>query len=248
MKSLRLGVIFLPLIIFACSSSTLLEKSDVTNVAIDANPSEWKGNFFNFDDKNIGVAYTNDNENLFICFTFNDFRSFMPVLRGGLTLWVESDNNKIGLKFPMVYREGIRENFNREMLVNRDEMRKFFEERLHKFLENQKEIEIVNEENYPLALINKFDNKYGIKAEINQFNSEIVYELKLPIETGLIKPGNDKIITMKLETEKPETESMPQMPGGFVGGMRGNRTGSRLQRFANMFEPLELEFSLKLIQ
>ncbi|MGK9475574.1 hypothetical protein [Melioribacter sp. OK-6-Me] len=243
MKNIRWCVIFLPLIIFACSSATLLEKSEVTNVVIDANPSEWNGKFFNFDEKNIGVAYTNDKDNLYLCFIFKEFRSFLPVLRGGLTLWIESDNHKIGLKFPMVYRERIREDFNREMLMDRDEMRKMFEERLHKFLENQKEIEIVNEENYPLTLINKSENKYGIKAEINQLKSEFVYELKLPVDTGLIKTDKDKVILMKLETEEPT-----KMPADFEGGMRGNRIGSRLPRFASMIEPIELEFSLKLIQ
>jgi hypothetical protein len=163
------------------------------------------------------------------------------VLRGGLTLWIESDNRKIGLKFPLVYRERRREDFNRDILRNRNEMRKLFEERIQKFLENQKEVQIINEENYPLALINKSDNTYGIKAEINKYDPEIIYELRIPIGTGLINPGKDKIVSMKLETEE-----QTQMPARIDSGMRGNRDGSRIQRFSNIIEPIELEFSLKL--
>lgn len=241
MKSIRRGIIFLTLLLSACSSAILLEKSDIKNVIVDANPSEWNGRFFNFDDKNIGVAYTNDNQNLYLCFTFRDFRSFFPVLRGGLTLWIESDNRKIGLKFPLVYRERRREDFNRDILRNRNEVRKLFEERIQKFLENQKEVQIIDEENFPLALLNKSDNTYGIKAEINKYDSEIIYELRIPIGTGLINPGKDKIVSMKLETEE-----QTQMPARIDSGMRGNREGSRIQRFSNMIEPIELEFSLKL--
>jgi hypothetical protein len=241
MKCKRRGIILLTLLLSACSSAILLEKSDIKNVIVDANPSEWKGKFYNFEDKKIGVAYTNDNQNLYLCITFRDFRSFAPVLRGGLTLWVESDNRKVGLKYPLVYRERRTGDFNRDMPGNREEMRKMFEKRLQEFLGNQNEIEILNEENYPLALINKFDNTYGIIADINRFESEIIYELQMPIGTGLINRGDDNLIKVKIETEEPA-----RMNADFGGGMRGSREGARLQRFANMFEPLELEFSLKL--
>jgi len=179
-----IALTFLLSVLNSCSSVKEVQSYlDNHNVVIDGLKNDWEGKLI-FDSKSkIAVGFQNDPENLYLCITTNDRSNIMKIMRLGLTVWLEPDGKgkKIGVKYPLVDLERMRD------MPFRTETPDFEKEnpddRFKKFISVQNELSIVNEDNYPLYLINNNDEK-NIQAKIEMTGGTFAYELKVPLSTN----------------------------------------------------------------
>lgn len=227
-----LKLALLPIIFFdltGCSSSKEIQSVLNSNgVVVDGLKNEWEGKLV-FDSKaKLAAGFINDGENLYICVTTNDRTNMNKILRLGMTIWLEPENGdkKIGIKYPIVDMERMRDMRFRQEPVNNENPR----ERFSKLIADQKELSIVNEDNYPLYLINS-DDENNFNAKLGLSRESFVYELKVPLLTNkqakyFLEAAPPEIISIGIETNEFKMEA----PGGRSGGGRqsgggGGRSG-----------------------
>ncbi|MDQ7816420.1 MAG: hypothetical protein RDU14_05295 [Melioribacteraceae bacterium] len=256
-----LKLTILPFLLFAfnnCSSVKEVQSLPNNNeVIIDGLKNDWEGKL-SFDSKaKIAVGFKNDGENLYICVTTNDRTNMMKILRLGMTIWLEpeSGNKKIGIKYPIVDMERMRDlPFGQENLSNENP-----EERFSKLIANQKKLSIVNEDDYPLFLLSSNDEN-NFYAKLGLTRESFVYELKVPLSTNsrakyFIEAKPSEKISIGIETNEFKLEApggrsgVGMQPGGgrpSGGGSRSGRMpgGGRNQEMN--FEQIKLLFDVKL--
>lgn len=198
-------------------------------VKVDGKTSDWQNDLVYLKDNNVALGFKNDNKNLFICLTTNDFTKVFPMLRGGFIIWFEPENNgkTIGIKYPMHNISNNNEQVpnSNEEIYNRQNPGEF----INRMLERQNELQILNEDKLPLTDIS-VENKEGIAAKLGYHSDRFVYELKVPLNDNNYAykisalPGEK--IKIKFETEEPERKNFG---GEREGGMRmsGGEGGER---------------------
>ena len=197
-------------------------------------------------DKNFFLGFKNDDKFLYLCLATEDRSKIFQMMRGGFIVWFEPENGDsktFGIKYPLANslsgeqqlgeggRGGNREaNQEGEGAVNAP---------FEKLLESQKELEVVNNDKYPLLAM-PLENKEGIKVRIGIERGKYIYELRVPLAvsgdysfTAGAKPG-DKI-RVRLETQQVNIEKESGEEGGSRSGggtpggigMGGGRGGGR---------------------
>jgi hypothetical protein len=248
----------LPLILFffslivlgGCSSSTQLTSTwQNQDIKIDGNASDWKMDLQSIKDQNITVGFKNDSHFLYLCLITNDMSKISQLMRSGLIVWFEPANSSYktyGLKYPLTQEfndqpptgqmnkdKSTRENSQRGN-AQKDNMPKNnpsgenLGKMIETFFQKQLEMEILNEEKFPLTTIT-IQNKEGVEAKFGEYKGMLAYELRVPLavegdysfKAGAV-PG-DKI-KIRFETETADNnkmrggESMPQGSGQGPGG------------------------------
>ena len=230
-------------------------------IKIDGVQNEWEGKL-NFDNKaKIAVGFQNDLENLYLCITTNDRVNMMKILRLGLTVWFEPINGKrIGIKYPIVDVERMRDIPFRS--GEPDNEREDPDTRFSKLISTQKELSIVNEDDYPLYLLDSNDpNNIQAKIEINK--GSFVYELKVPLSTNkrakyIIESAPSENIKIDIVTNEFKRESQMGRPGSGMNPGSGRQPGARdgnnrrpggnpaERNFEMNQDPIKLKYAVKL--
>jgi hypothetical protein len=223
---------FLSLIILVngCSSDKELI-SDWTNkqIKIDGETSDWQSNLVYLSDDNVALGFKNDGKYLYICLTTNDFTKVLPMFRGGFIIWFEPENGgkTIGIKYPMhniLNNSEETPNLN-ERIYDRGNPSAFIE----KMLERQNELQVLNEDKYPLTDIPAESNE-GIRAKLRYHSDRFIYELQMPLNDNKYAykipalPGEK--VKVKFETEETESKDFRGERSGSVrisGGEGGER-------------------------
>lgn len=248
-----LPAVALIIFLYGCSAGLEMTSGWKENtVKIDGNSDEWAGSLKQIPDKNLAVGFKNDDQFLYMCLVINDPTKLMAMMHGGFFVWFEPENEKntFGIKYPVPNLFSDKESMP---MMDKSPDREKMQERIAKDFDKQKEMVIINSDNYPLGQFPVSNNKEGINAKIGfEGEGRFVYELQVPLaeknnfvykidsrageklnvrfETGEIergKPGDDKGGMMRPEGGGGQ---MPpggggQMPGG--RGMRGGMPGMR---------------------
>lgn len=259
-KGLIYSIAFITLL--NCSGSKEIQSvQNKEEIKIDGLQNEWEGKL-NFDSKaKIAVGFQNDKENIYLCITTNDRSNIMKIIRLGLTIWFEPQNGKrIGIKYPIIDMERMRDVPFRS--GEPDNERENPDERFSKLISTQKELSIVNEDNYPLYLLDNNDPN-NIQARIEIKKGSFVYELKVPLTTNkrakyFIESAPSENIKVEIVTNEFKMDSQMGRPGSGMnpgsGRQPGTRDGNNRRQSGNSFErnfemnrdPVKLKYIVKL--
>lgn len=189
-----------------------------TEVAIDAQATEWEGAITEFEDEQIGVGVRNDLENLYVALIVANERTEMEVLTRGCTVWFDPKGKEaktFGIRFPlglagkdrMAFGRALMEGGNVDSLVA-----------VYKVLPPN--IELLAGADAPGVSAPTRDR--GIEVAARAERGRLIYELKVPLaasETAPhavgVQPG--KAFAIGIET--PERTGPPR--GGPSDGGRG---------------------------
>ncbi len=262
-KQVVIATSFFIVMLNGCSGETeLLSNWTNQQIKIDGETSDWQNNLEYLKDDNVALGFKNDDKFLYICLTTNDFTKVFPMLRGGFITWLEPENDgkTIGIKYPM---HNINNNNDQmpnssEEIYNRENPGEF----INKMLARQNELQILNEDKYPLTDI-PVENNEGIKAKLGYNSDRFVYELKVPLNNNKYAykisaiPGEK--INIKFETEEPDRKNfegvreggrrMLRGEGGEQSDFGGERPGGirpGMRNGGRSFEPLNFSVEVTL--
>lgn len=234
--------LLLPSLFFSACGSTTRLTSDWENnnsITIDGDSGKWT-NLQTIGDSPVALGFRNDGEFIYICLTTTDPQVRRQILGLGLTVWVESDDSKIGIRYPLGRTvDGRRPGFGGESPERPSDA----------VLQTMNDIEILGPRDNERSRFTTLDVP-GIKATIHNSQSELTYELKIPLQRSRdypyalsANPGSD--VRIEIKTGEPrfadreftrgggrEDGRMPPgggMPGGRVPG-RGRPRGERMER------------------
>ncbi|NJD21338.1 MAG: hypothetical protein FIA82_01530 [Melioribacter sp.] len=254
-------------IIVAASCSSVKETTSIwssNEIKIDGDISDWQNSLASIPDKKFAVGFKNDDKFLYVSLITDDRMKIMQMLRNGFITWFTPDGKSdktFGVKFPLSNKDLKDEqiqNMNRENFQP-DNMEKQFAQ----LLIRQKELEIINNDKFPLSLM-YLENKEGIKAKLGYTENNFVYELQVPLKAGgnytyqiAATPGGK--VTIRFETEKIDSENIrntmkerSSMPAGDGEIPSAQRKGSgRMQpgmRGFQKLEPINYSFDVVLQQ
>ncbi len=230
--SIIISSIIISSLFYGCGTTAQLQSSwNNGEIKIDGNPSEWQSSAFMVEDEGVILNFKNDDEFLYICLITNNQGKMTQMMRSGFIVWFDpnSDESRIfGIKYPMqvslIDREERRE-FNKQIFRDGD-MKNHFT----KMIEDAKEFQILNENNFPLGQL-PIENNEGIKVKLGLDSERFVYELQVPIE--LSKQYQNRIAARPGEKVKINFETLDyEFDGIPSGGMkpRGEREGFGGQR------------------
>ncbi|MCB0729711.1 MAG: hypothetical protein KDC88_01655 [Ignavibacteriae bacterium] len=246
------------LIIIGCSEIEIKSNWTENKILIDGNRNDWQNNIEYSKEEKVGIGISNDNEYLYLCLATVDNNKIMKILNNGFTVWFDpqdSDGKTIGIQYPIkkIPLNNKVEEFRKRNNQENNNENNNENTRLDKFLIDQNELLIVNEDNFPLnayPLVNSANIEVKIDFDLNQ----LVYELKIPIKNKSennflvdVLPGeNIKIGFASGEFEKPDFTGRPNIdnenPSGRSGlggkGRMGNAEHNQ-RNFADRKEKLE---------
>ena len=254
-RKIKLVVVLSIILILMISCGSVVIKSKWADNIDDDN---WRKNLTYFEDKKISMGTFNNQDELKIFIALNDRSKIMQFIGQGLTIWISkstSDNDKIGLKFP-IKRDDT--NRLRMMAGNRDDD---FNpsEIIEKIISKQNEFLIVNKNNFPLGAY-PLNNELGIEPKLEFEMGQLVYSMKVPLNSSPntnfdVKYLPGEIMTIDFEIEELNREGVK--PGGRSmgmgavgqnprsGGMPGGRRGGEINRMSRP-EPLDLPLEIQL--
>jgi len=218
-RKVVLSIVIFLFVIITAGCGSVKETTSIWNnngIKIDGDISDWQNSLVSIPDKKFAVGFKNDDQFLYVSLITDDRMKIMQMLRNGFITWFTPDgkNDKtFGVKFPMSNKDMKDEqlnNINREnfLLDNRDNM----EKQLTKLIIQQKELEIINKEKFPLSLM-PLANKEGIRAKLGYTENNFVYELQVPLKTDEnytyqigTTPGGK--VNIRFETEQIDSENI----------------------------------------
>ncbi|MCX6175238.1 MAG: hypothetical protein NTZ27_10840 [Ignavibacteriales bacterium] len=269
-RRIGFSISILLFVIVAAGCSSVKETTSYwrnNEIKIDGDISDWQNTLESTPDKKFAVGFKNDDKFLYISLITDDRAKIMQMLRTGFITWLTpngDDDKKFGIKFPLSNKEiGVAQfhGMNREMIPPENT-----EKIITQLLNEQKELEIINKDKFPLNLLS-LENTEGIKLALGYKANNFVYELQIPLASSNYPtkinslPGGKVIVyfeTGKSEFENatgraPESEVTQrggnQMPGGQRGG--GQRGGGRMRQGApglQNSEPINYSFDVILQQ
>jgi len=168
-------IVIIPIIFNSCSSNLYLNKIPTNEIKVDGNIDDWSGDLKYIKDENSAIGVKNDKDNLYICFTTSDRKKIRHIINLGLTVWLKPVNSKtLGVHYPInsLENNGFDLRSNNPRIFQNDITYK-------KYMENNRDFLIVNEENFPLyGLKIGFNSGYWISLGFQ--NGQFIYELAVP--------------------------------------------------------------------
>jgi len=205
------------------------------NLTIDGADSDWAGSILYLQKEGVSIGVQNDGEYLYLCLKAHDRRILQQIMRLGFTVWFDSTaskENTLGIHYPIGMQDygiGLARG-DGAVEESRESLRQQFRQMLG-------EIEVIGPEKSDRNRI-PVVNSYAISVAMSDTSGALVYELRMPLKSGVQRPyavGTDtgKVISIGLESGELKREMMPQgggMPGGVPrgrGGMPGGGRGGR---------------------
>ncbi len=169
-------------------------------IVIDGKADDWRGNLKYLEEEKAAVAFANDKDFIYLCYTTKERSNIIQILSGGLTVWFKPHNGKtIGVEYPLKLHVG------RKAQRNRNDMNYLrLRELYNSTIENNPDYRIVNEDSFPIVTYN-FEEKTGIVLVMNYENSKLVFELKIPLtrdknKYDAVQAETGEEITVRIET------------------------------------------------
>lgn len=209
-------------------------QNNLTTISDDSRPMIY------FDEQKIGVGFQNDADNLYIFLKTGDRATMGKVMRGGLTIWLDSKGKKnkvFGIHYPLGFQGS--GHFMRSEWSSTDTSN----ERRPRFTARMDTLEILGPSKDERHRISR-ENEFGLMAAFSDSMDRMTYELTIPLKATIespyaiaTKPGD--VIGIGFETAKidmPKMSSPPDSggrmpgggghePGGGGGGFPGGRGG-----------------------
>ena len=262
----KISILLIVLKYFICNGCSVTEINSQwlkNDIVLDGNEHSWGNSLVVLDDINASIGVVNDSDNLFICLTTDDFAIESKVIRGGLTLWFQSNNSdKIGIHFPIGIRDTAIPALDGNMKPEDKNFSPIKPEEL--ILTGQTVAEIISSSGERAKIPISELKDIQIKMSVN--NGKLVYELKIPLnkkndtEYGLnAKPGS--ILKIGFESGTIDFRNMDMMPppdGGFdmppggdngPGGAPGGGgfpPPGVMGRETRSLQPIDFEINVKL--
>ena len=203
-------------------------------MVIDGTSVEWDGAVTYFEESRIAVGVQNDEDYLYVSLVTTDARRQFQILGRGAVVWFDPHGGQakpFGIRFPLgASALGMGDGMERRMAEGeRPDLDRLV--RMYQGTGAQLEI-LVDQEVKTRAPV---EDVRGIDVAVNQIQSALVYEIKVPLEMSAdvdyaigTEPG--KVIGIGLETpemDDPETmrERMPEADEGMDRGDMGGRRG-----------------------
>lgn len=254
MKSFKMNTPFFFLLLalgavlfVSCNEKEINSRWNDNSIVIDGKNNEWEKNLHYLPDEHSAIGIANDSDYLYVCLSTNDSSKIFSLLRTGFTIWIESEKNdeNIGIQYPL--KPELRLGIMHEREPGSEMRKPDFHNGLIRLKNEQQEIRIVNEDNFPLTAYH-LKNEIGLDVNLDSQMGLMVYEMRIPISKPLIPGHNLELvpgerILLKFESgefERPDFGGM-QKPTGFDNGsMRsGNPPGGK--RGQGGFKPIEFE-------
>ncbi len=255
-KSYILALMIVLLMMNGCGDKNYESRWTDIPVSVDGDNSDWSESSLTYFDKmQLVMGISNDEENLYVIYKFNDIALARRIQMRGVTLWFNADgkkNKNFGIQYygdPSVNLMNPEQaGFSNLSDEQRAEFKTMPTDLLGMVIVND------NSENIPLPT----SNMNGISAMVRQTDGIFTYEFKVPLTTSEgrpyainAKPGQK--ISFGLELGQPDMKEMQRMrsqmggmdPGN--GGMQGRgRAGGGMMPGMMNIQKKELWLSLNL--
>jgi hypothetical protein len=193
------------------------------NITVDGNDDDWPSGLTPIDDLRSSVGFQNNGDHLFVCLRTVDRAVEMQILRGGLTVWLDSTGGKqktFGIRFPLELT-GVAGGDGDP------------EERLERFLSQPMlECELLGADKTDRQRV-PLSASSGINAHLGFHHGVLVYELMVPLVRG---HGDDHALLWNtkvgvgFETEAPTRPAFQRSPEREPGGEGGQGEGTPGER------------------
>ena len=202
-------------------------------IQVDGHMTDWIGiPTTYFEESAVQLGLTNDSENLYVLFRFNNEMWARLIHTGGLTLWLDGSGEK-KKEFGLRYTGGppLSELQDRGMGGEGgflDRLTEEQKERLAQRASNEDRITVVNKENEPIEHL-PIDGSKGPAVAFADLQGIYTYEFSIPLgKTDLTSYGLDaqpgQSVCLGLEwglSDEQRKQIMDSMGGGPPGGGRG---------------------------
>ncbi len=231
---IKLLQMILPFLLYGlfigCSGAINIQSlSNDNKIIVDGNQQDW-GSLSFIKNENIGFGFRNDKDDLYLCMVTSDRIKIRKIL-SGLTVWLKTDKDEIGIKFPMKPDGDVipdmKDSYNDEGMRHpevdiqdgeNNQQRQRREERFQFLISRLRDLQIITPDNLPLYT-NKADEGPGFIGKLGYHNEQLVYELKIPlVNNDIAKRIFDNSISevnVDFQTDKME------MPSGNFRGREG---------------------------
>ncbi|NOX17078.1 MAG: hypothetical protein GXO87_02205 [Chlorobi bacterium] len=261
MKTKIIYIFFAAFLFTSCGGEKIKSKWADFDIKIDGKIEDWEGKLLYFKDEQAALGVANDGSFLYLALSTRERSSYMQALTGGLIIWFkneDSDSKKIGIIFPIGNKTDFSSMRKKHEAGNDDD------QMISAIIRSQDELSIVDEDSYPLALLNIENNK-NVKIAINLEKNVFYYELKIPLKISKETPyaiDANPVDHISVEIESMQSEmsnGRPEHTGmrggglsGGGGGMRGSGMsgGGRMNPGGSMnnsrMEPIEISLDVAL--
>lgn len=229
------------------AGNQILSTKKNSPIVIDGNYSDWNNSLTYYEEERSAVGVQNDDEYLYVCISTADQSKIMKMIGMGVTVWLEPvDGKTIGIRYPfqkdktaMLRRPGNIDLQTPQMMQQNQQQERgadnMLKQRVEQLMMEQRELLIVNEDNYSLYAY-PIDEKYGFQVAIGTEMGQIYYELRIPLALNDMAPivfnayAND-IIELTFETNEldisEKQENASRDSGNSTGGSGGRGGGGR---------------------
>ena len=245
------------LIITSCSSSieTISTFND-NQIVVDGSYKDWGRSINYVKDDNIAFGFKNDKNNLYMAIVTADRSKIMKVLSGGLTVWISSDQDKIGIEFPLKLDPGELQ----EIKPMQNNSVAPFErgDRIKALIQKNNQLQVIDKNNQ-LLYTGSANLGPDFVCKLNYDSNQLADEIKIPIANNEItqkvfskdlRKINVSFVTGEIERKENRERQSPMMTNdeGFYNdqGNGGRGWGNRQQRGQMDSNPLEYSFEVTL--
>jgi hypothetical protein len=195
------SIFFVLIMLAGCSGMKVApSRWDNNTLKIDGKDNEWQNDLRYFPDEKIMVGIKNDADNLYVCLKTNDEMNIRKIMAAGLTLWLNTKDNKskkFGIHYPVGgagrrdFTQGrdaddpsADERIKAEMPGNH--YSGMMEEMLKKI-----EININDNEDLKIGTIDEFKKNYNIQVSLKNENDILFYEIAIPLKSQFLNINNN---------------------------------------------------------
>ena len=246
------------LIISSCSSSVQTTSTFNDNqIVVDGSYKDWGTSINYVKDDNIAFGFKNDKDNFYIAIVTADRSKIMKILSGGLTVWISSDKDKIGIEFPLKLDPGELQEI--KPLQNNPDVPFEGGDRIKALIQKNNQLQIIDKNNQ-LLYTGSASLGPDFVCKLNYDSNQLVYEIKIPMTNNdiaqkIFSNNLDKIEVSFVTGEIERKEDKENRHSNIMTNDEGfqnypddgnNGMGNRQQRGKMDFKPLEYSFEVTL--
>jgi hypothetical protein len=258
-KFIYTSILFITLYLFnGCSGSTEIQSSFSNGkIVVDGNHQDWGTSLNYVKDDNVAFGFKNDKEHLYICMVTSDRTKIMKILSTGLTISIESDKGKIGIKYPVRPEPGEMSDMRMHQLDQEGVPEP--NDRINTFISKFKELQLLDKNNRLIYSQNS-DLGPGFIAKLGYNKNQFVYEIQIPminndlvaqifnndIEQVKINFTTGEINRDNMKKNRMEAQGEGEEMGSHQGGYRGMHNHPQGEKMD--FKPLDYSFNVILFK
>lgn len=228
----KLLSLFIVTLLAGCASTNLTSTHRNVPVKIDGDYNEWNKTIHYIEDQQFSYGISHYDDKMYICIVRSGKMKMSQLLRNGLIIWIYPENDRainFGLK---IQSPELKPSTIRKMKIKRDQIsQEDLIRKLVKRFNDHNEIQIVNTKNEILENFG-FINDLNIDFKIAYKNSQLIYELSLPLLKSTTTPysacaGPGGSVLVEFESLTPKFDPTKEATKINSGAMRGGKSGGR---------------------